>query len=320
MQGISIRPFQSGDKKVCLELYNSVHPEEMTQENWNWRNLQGPYGAALIQTAWDSGRLVGTYGLIPIMLFGAGKMIRGALSDIAVTHPEYRYRGIFSSLGKSLYNRAIEKGIKIIYGFPTEHSIHGFQGRLGWDYVFKSRAMVMSSRLAAEIKLKSDINILGVKQVGEEFDILWERLIRGTFRRYYTVARHKDYILWRFRKKSGKSYQIYLAEERPGVPSGYMVVRQLAENGEVFSDIEDIASVDVNSFRSLIAFAATGLTDYTAIRLFLTEGNPFYQCALGMGFKEGGKKYNFGGRLLDSAAISWRDWYYTAGDAFWDIS
>lgn len=308
-----IRPLQPGEEQDYLDLYNYAHPVSMSGEYWFWRNTMSPAGCSMIETAWDGGRLVGAYGLVPVKLSAGGKTVYGGFSDIAVTHPDYRYRGIFSALGKSLYRRAGEAGIKFVYGFPTEHSRHGFQKNLGWELVRECRMMACWGCGGAGRAAES-MDIDSAESIGDEFDTLWKRLESGPFRGNILAVRDREYLKWRFIKHPENRYRIFIARDVTA-PAGYMAVRQLAEAGEAYADIVDIMAVDVHCFRELAGFALEYFRAAGCIRIRLPAGGIFYQSAMGLGFREAGIKYYFGCRTPESVPGFRQSWYYTMADA-----
>lgn len=308
-----IRPMRPGDQRDYLDLYNYAHPESMTEEYWRWRNTESPAGRSLIETAWDGDRLVGAYGLVPVNLLCGGENVMGAFSDVAVTHPDYRYRGIFSALGKSLYRRAEEAGIKVVYGFPTEHSKQGFQNNLGWTFVIECRAMACWGCGGAGHRATS-VDICEVVAAGEEFDLIWNRAASGSCALKNLAVRDKKHLEWRFFKHPENIYRVFAARDSSG-PGGYVAVRQLTGAGEEYADIVDIMAADVHCFRELAGFALEFFRDAGCVRVRLPAGSTFHQSAVGLGFKEGGARYYFGCRAPGIATGCRYGWYYTLADA-----
>lgn len=303
---ITFRPFRPEDQKNYLELYNYVYPVSMPGRYWRWRNRESPAGRSLIETAWDGGHLVGVYGVVPVRLLSGGKEVLAAFSDVAATHPDYRYRGIFSSLGKNLYRRAAESGIGAIYGFPTDHSRHGFISSLGWDYVRECRDLV---RWGGGSPPGWAVEISSVDAPGEEFDLFWKRLSGALPVRAAMAVRDSKYLDWRFKGHPEKGFSIFLAREG-GAPAGYLAVRWLAGEGEKQGEISDLLAVDVHTFRDLLGFALEYFSDAGCVGIRLPESGPFYHSARSMGFKDGGERYYFGCR-----GGCGRDWFYTIADS-----
>lgn len=312
MKGIMIRPFSDRDLEKCLELHNYVNFNNLSLDQWIWRNVKGTLGKSLMETSWDRDRLVGIYGIIPLRLYSGGRQIKGALSDIALTHPEYRYRGIFSAMGKSLYERAYDQGIELIYGFPTDHSVHSFKKRLQWDYITTARPLFCWS-CPAEERAGREYEIQEIDQIGVEFDALWEVLSRGIFSKCTVVLRDAKYMRWRYRAEPGQDYRIFLALVGSGSPVGYAVTSSQGGGGEKLCEIVDITASGIGCFRVLVSYLMNKLT--APIMLKVSAGSFFYNLAKGMGFREGGKKYYFGSRLIKQKEAGLNEWFYTKCDS-----
>lgn len=284
----------------------------MTMDFWNWLYKENPTGKYLIETAWDQEKLIGLYGIVAMKMFAGGAVFSGALSVMAATRPEYRYRGVFRSLGEDLYRRAKENGIAAVYGFPTEHSRHGFKKSLCWNYLTQGKTL---------INLSADNNEAGppglvlynMESAGKEFDLIWRRVGRGAFRDAVMTVRDSEYINWRFFKHPEKKYFVVLAEDSLG-PAGYMAVSRKADSGEVFCEVEDIVVSDVQCFRELICHARKSISENGLVRIILPMASPFYRCALGMGFRESGERFYFGWKGLERPEGLEGDWYYTIAD------
>jgi hypothetical protein len=50
-----------------------------------------------------------------------------------MTHPRYRYKGLFLKLANLTIDLAIREGITLLYGFPNQNSLHGFLVKLKWQ-------------------------------------------------------------------------------------------------------------------------------------------------------------------------------------------
>lgn len=307
-----VRSLKPGEEISFLDLYNFVHPAGMTDKYWRWLHLSAPAGPAIIESAWDGERLIGIYSLVPVRLWVKGEIAPGALSGVAVTHPDYRYRGIFTAMGKSLYRRARESGIKIIYGFPTEHSRHGLERALEWDYVNECRALVCWGSEGISGREDDALEIRRMQRAGREFNRLWPKLTGGAFRRSVLAVRDGDYYHWRFTRNPENRYIIYMALTKEG-PAGCMVVRRPGGCDETCIDIADIIAGDIRVFRGLLTFTLRRCREAGCLRIRLSAGSVFYQCAKQMGFKESGYRHYFGCRTFN-CPVAAADWYYTTGD------
>jgi GNAT superfamily N-acetyltransferase len=74
----------------------------------------------------------GYYGVIPCFLQDRSNIILGAQSADTMTDPKHRYKGLFVELSNMTFDLARKEGIKLIFGFPNQNSLHGAINKLGW--------------------------------------------------------------------------------------------------------------------------------------------------------------------------------------------
>ena len=75
---------------------------------------------------------VAYYGVIPCFLQCGGEKIIAAQSADTMTHPEFRYKGMFVELSNITFDLCKQVGIRLIFGFPNQNSYHGAVHKLGW--------------------------------------------------------------------------------------------------------------------------------------------------------------------------------------------
>jgi hypothetical protein len=76
---------------------------------------------------------VAYYGVIPCFLTYAGRRLLVAQSADTMTHPQYRYKGMFVELSNMTFDLCRELGINLVFGFPNQNSYHGAVNKLGWQ-------------------------------------------------------------------------------------------------------------------------------------------------------------------------------------------
>ncbi|MFZ5596089.1 MAG: GNAT family N-acetyltransferase [Bacillota bacterium] len=303
------RPYREEDRLSCINLYNYIYPKEISGENWAWRNEKNPAGKAFIETAWDGDRLVGFCSILPRVMLCKGRVVPAALSDIAVTHPRYRYRGIFTRLCDRVYRRVSGEGIDFIYGFPSGHSRHGFENKLGW-YVCKGRELY---RWGGSAGPEKGIVVM-LERDGNQNEQIWESLMGKNWGNVIMAERSAGYIKWRFFDRPGGDCKVFAGVLGTG-PGGYMVLERGAGGGGIYCDVVDIVAESVSCFRTMIEFAGNFFEDAQCTRIRIPPNSPYYHCARAMGFKEGGAVFYFGIKQFGGEAVSPDDWYYTMADS-----
>lgn len=206
-------------------------------------------GNGIVWLAEDNDKIVGHYAIVPVLMnFGSYTLI-GAQSLDTMTHPDYRYQGIFETLAKAVYKEAANKGINIIYGLPNQFSHHGLI-KLDWVDVRNMQMMLkpFNWRNALNLKIKNrflqvvlatgaglifnepfwriqktpaieGLNITQITSFDERFDEFWTTISNQS---QIMVVRNRDYLSWRY-STPDTNYSIFAAEKDHRI-SGYMVL------------------------------------------------------------------------------------------------
>jgi hypothetical protein len=77
--------------------------------------------------------VIAYYGVIPCFIQYEKTVILAAQSADTMTHPGYRYKGMFVELSNITFDLCKESGLLLIFGFPNQNSYHGAVNKLGWQ-------------------------------------------------------------------------------------------------------------------------------------------------------------------------------------------
>jgi hypothetical protein len=133
------RPFEPQDLAAVLDLFRVAYGgRSLAASQYRHFFLDGnPFGAPMIELAFDGDALVGHYALCPAESLVDGTLVRSARSMATMTHPAYAGRGIFSELAQRLYARVFdEHELAFVWGFPNPNSHYGFVNKLAWKDLF----------------------------------------------------------------------------------------------------------------------------------------------------------------------------------------
>ncbi len=106
---------------------------------------------------------VAYYGVIPCFLQNGNERIIAAQSADTMTHPKFRYKGMFVELSNITFDLCRRLGIRAIFGFPNQNSYHGAVHKLGWKlthtiecFIIPVRSMPIAS-ISAKTRLTKSI-------------------------------------------------------------------------------------------------------------------------------------------------------------------
>lgn len=315
---LTIVPYRPGDEHAINELFRSIYLSSPGFEYWKWRYLENPFGPPLLELMWDGNLLVGLYALMPVRLWG-GREIKAALSDLTITHLDYRYLGVFTSLGKSLCRRAAGQGIELIYGFPNRHNYKGYIEKLGWNALSPIKELTnWKVSLKSEQISLPQCKIEPLTKCENTLNHLWERIARSSNNKLLGI-RDTPYLEWRYFKHPLKSYNI-LTSSLNGILQGYIAIQRNDTGHGSYLDIVDIAATETAIFCSLVNNVCAAKHDYDVegVRIWDSVGTPFNYLLQSMGFRNSGISINFGFRDLADASLPPRDnlssWVLSMGD------
>lgn len=236
---ITYRPMKhdNEDLKLFKECFDrNGSPRDIASVRWQY--FENPVGKIYVDYAVceDNGatRLAGIYASSPVVFRCGEHRITAVQSMDTLTDQDFRGMGLFTRMAQSVFDRCVEDGVGLIYGFPNDHSAHGFFHRLGWtsldplpmmirplqlDY-FLGRLKVsdavrklvpkMPLLLPARAALPANAEIRVLLDFDEQYDALWERFSKET---PIAMDRTSEYMRWRFRKPgvTYKTLGLYVA-------------------------------------------------------------------------------------------------------------
>jgi len=155
---ILMRKFKPSDIDGIIKLVNIVFNRNFTKEWWKWKYELNPNGffgeEGDIWVAEADNKIVGYYAIMPETIKFYSKVITVAQSVDTAVHPDYRRRGIFTSLANKVYADAKNR-YDFIYGFPSEMAYKGFI-KLGWkDFKIESFNKVLNYDNVLSMKFKN---------------------------------------------------------------------------------------------------------------------------------------------------------------------
>jgi GNAT superfamily N-acetyltransferase len=246
-----IRWYQPEDKAGILRL-NALQggvSELAEGDYFDWLYERNPAGKPVLSVATEqaSGRIVGFIWYIPMHWRYFGTSVLAFLGANALVHPDYRHRGIYSSLQAMTVEECIERGAALLYAFGRPTSIKpaealGFETihmpllakpfdmeqlaqargfgpalqvalNLGWRLAEATIFRPQSARGSVTLRWEAGFD--------ESFDQLWERVAD----KYPTaVIRDRVFLTWRFCSVPFRQYEILTARDGSEL-IGYAVLR-----------------------------------------------------------------------------------------------
>jgi GNAT superfamily N-acetyltransferase len=296
-----LRSYQEGDEEKIFELVKAMQGERVPEKErwlkgWKWMFVDNPDNASIIWLAEHDGKIVGQYPAIIETLKVGDKVMKGAQLIDTMTHPQYRHRGIFSTLGDKALTELENGETHLVYCFPTQQ-VYPLHIKSGWLDICAFRVMIKPLNLKKFLqkyfirnRFLLDIFTVGGNLIIKAFfrskkvpegDMSKVREIArfddringfwNTVSKDYSIIRIRDkkYLNWRYVDAPNADYTIYIAEEDDKI-SGYIVLGCRNENSLMWGHIEDIIALTGRSdiIQCLIAKAIEYFRDAKVDAIF----------------------------------------------------
>lgn len=247
-----VREYESGDEASINEMRHEIgnwgSGTEVDLRYYLWKIKKNPSGHGIVWVAEKENKLVGHYALIPRKLKIGDKLVMTAQGVDIMVDPDYRRKGIFSTLERKACSDAFKKGIQMVFVFPNELSYKVCR-KLGYrDAVHISefvRILNPKKIKCIDIKVKWRSFLAGkVSDVGqylnkqpnmtiEEIDLFDDRfddLLGGFSERYDVIfERNAVFLNWRYTDVPSFDYLVYSLEHNQKI-LGYLVLRCAASD------------------------------------------------------------------------------------------
>ncbi|HEY1012805.1 MAG TPA: GNAT family N-acetyltransferase, partial [Herpetosiphonaceae bacterium] len=286
-----IRPYRPGDELALAALFGRVFGRPIDPAFWRWKlkSLPAPAENVWLAEAGDApataegapaparGAPVFQYAGIPLRFSTPAGETTAMISVDTMTAPEFRRRGLLTSVGRHAYEQWRAGGVGFVLGLPNDQW-GSRTGALSWRPLFPLRWLIRPLRpetlLARKLRLgrSGGLALLGglwnlwwdrraggdpalrlrlVDRPEPAFDRLWERC-RGEAP--LSVIRDSAWVGWRYLAAPCRGYRVLLAE-RDGLPAGYVAYRLEPGAGRPWGMIAELTAPlgDAAARRALLA-------------------------------------------------------------------
>lgn len=247
-----LRRGDAADYPGLGRLWEAVYGVPRSLDSLRWLYEQNPAGRCELWLAEDghTKEIIASRPVFPWrMRVGDRELVVREAGD-AMTHPEFRGRGIFSALVQASWSALRDQGIPFAFSFSNANSLSVYKKttvgngpRAGTHEVLGFRRMVypLSARLLRKrmsalggliarldlatrafqrwrLALRDHLSVFPVTRFGAEFDDLWARTAG---RHGVLTVRNSRYLNWRFIDTPGGGFRV-LGLRSHGELAGYV--------------------------------------------------------------------------------------------------
>ena len=288
---VNLRQFDFSDIDKIIELLNHEYKTNFTRDWWKWKYELNPNGFkgedGDIWVAESEDKIVAHYAIVPEKLRFQSKTLNIAQAVDAITDPDYRGRGLFSTMMKKVFSQA-KKRYRLVYGFPAEISYKGSL-RYGWsdlsplplrvkildyDSYFRrnfgdtitvqgrklftrasSQVTRYSKNLFSRKTEEENVKIERVDSFSDDINAFWERA-SGNYGAI--LERTATFLNWRFSKHFG-CYKILVGHTAKKGIVGYIVFKSDAKSVTII-DLITLPNEDAAMSKLIDAAISESLT------------------------------------------------------------
>jgi hypothetical protein len=345
-QLVTVRKYREGDEEGILELRKLCFGAA-DAKMWSWEFKEAPYGN-LIVIAECNGVVIGFYGSIPVKMKVGDETLMGSIVGDVMVHPDFRLKGLYSSIGERWWQEVKKEGYAISYAFGGKIT-SGHRSPREAFVVCRVLMLVkfydtygelkrrMSNRVLAKIlaifanpifrifyRAKkrpnvSKVTLSEIRMFDERVSDFWNEVSKG-FK--IAIVRNKEYLNWRYFQRPNSNFKVLLAEEE-GRILGYIVFSYSETLDERRGYIIDIVAQPERPeiIQSLVSEAIDRLKkeEVDVILCWMMANNPYYEV-----IKKNGFIRRMGNSLLavaDTSKVAGtfardsNNWYITFGDS-----
>ena len=177
-------------------------------------SVPGLYNLAFV--AYNAeGEPVAFNGMQTCTLEWEGQLIPAAQNTDIMTHPAYRYRGLFANLSQRLFALCRQQGVQLLFGFPNDFSYHGAVHTLNWQPADRMHCFSLSVKRGMGYPLLRKMgwwNAAKKEKTWQAFNAVPGGIENAIHREGFAgVWRNEAYLQW---KAAGGSKVIQLEDAR----------------------------------------------------------------------------------------------------------
>jgi GNAT superfamily N-acetyltransferase len=227
------RSIMERDVRAFSSLFKLCFGHRPSEKYIRWRYFGTPTGTSPTVLAIDKNTCVASFMFWPTRVTLDGKEVMAGVGADAMTHPDYRGRGLFVSLVEKGYDLISKRGYQFFFAFPNDKSLPIAARRLNWDHVCDIHSWVRPlwvlgtsplSGIVASMSLLWSSNTTNVPRIVAETPAPEETAFLATrceeTKDICRVKRDREWFAWRYHADSDRNYKwlaAYVGTELKGV-------------------------------------------------------------------------------------------------------
>jgi hypothetical protein len=298
---IRFRPYQSGDETGVRQLFQTCHARELPADEWQWRYREGPVGEAIVTVGEAGSEVIAHWACLPVTLHKGSESMAAGLGMDLMVHPAFRNATLFVRLAEAHHERCLKAGLRILFGFPNDHSYLPLCRMLDWRPIEEIDAFDASQdALRVGGAACHAWRIDPIVDFTPEFSAFWEQ-IRP--KNEWAGARYHSWLQWRFRRRPLRRYPAWSARDDRGRLVGWLVAKVFRGTQAPIGDVVDFwfSEKDVALALFSAALDAFDAANVRTVSAWALAGTALYGMWVDWGLAPRGPRTHFAGRWTEAS-------------------
>jgi hypothetical protein len=264
------RPARDADVDGLLALHARATGKPISRAHWLWKlGARGP--AENVWLVERGGRPIFQYAGIPVRFRSSGEEGWAMVSVDTMTDPDFRRRGLLTSVAPAVYAQWREAGVRFVLGMPNENW-GSRAAALGWTKLVELRWWV---RWLAPWRARVEAR---ARPEPAALEALWRRQPDDG------VVRDAAWFHWRYLEATPP--WTLVAHEPRGELEGVLTFSLDAHPTRPTARIGEVLASGFSARRAVLARALPQMRAAGAVRaaLLIQSGSPLEEAALSVGF------------------------------------
>jgi GNAT superfamily N-acetyltransferase len=344
-----IRRGNVDDYEGTRRLWETVYGAPRSSDSIHWLYEANPAGPCQLWVAEEmgTGRIIAARPVFPWRVRVGRRELLVAQAGDAMTHPEFRRRGVFTSLVEVVWSELQRQGIPFSFSFSNAGALSVYKktavasgSRAGTHEVLEFQRLVypLSWRLLLgrasaiggliadldaphrvfqhwRLTLSKDLSVFWVYRFDREFDDLW---IRIAPQHGVLTVRDSRYLNWRFIDAPAGAFQV-LGLRSHGELVGYIAFEVDAQGNGWIADLCGLANPEIVAALLRASLAAMLEMGCAKASILVATDNPFFAVIRSVGFIQRAERFPMAVHVYHDgaeaeAALDARRWWAWYGD------
>lgn len=209
---MQIREATSADTPEMVSVLRASMGEDdlpVTEEVWNFKHRDNPFGESLVLVAEENGKLIGIRAFMRWHWQRGEKLFSAFRAVDTATHPDFQGRGIFKKLTLRAVEEAKASKDHLIFNTPNDKSRPGYL-KMGWKPAGKIevaitpafRSFLNFSKQVPDYKVTNKTNYENLKGLCDQWNSKLQK------QPDFFTAKSPEYLEWRYENNPLQSYEV----------------------------------------------------------------------------------------------------------------